>query len=124
FDVAAVTLTGSIDGEAGTNTLQGAGITDVTLTGSAANGYGGTTANVTGGFSNIRTLTGSGAGTLTGENTTSTWSLGASKTYDDTAGNGTLTFSGFGTAQGGTGADTFNVTAATTLNLKGGAGND
>src|SRR6266850_2146757 len=124
FDVAAVTLTGSIDGETGTNTLQGAGITDATLSGSAADGYSGTTANVTGGFSNIRTLTGSGAGTLTGENAISTWSLGASKTYDDGAGNGALTFSGFGTARGGTQADSFNVTATTTLNLKGGGGND
>src|SRR5207248_485511 len=118
-------LTGSVDGEAGSDTLQGTQIVDVTLTGSGANGYAGgvaTTANLSGGFAGINVLNGSG--TLTGENAVSTWALGASKTYDDGAGNGALTFSGFGTAQGGSLADTFNVTAATTLNLKGGGGAD
>ena len=98
FDIGAA-LTGSVNGETGSNTLQGSQISDVTLSGSAADGYAGTTAAVSGGFTNIRTFTGSGAGTLTGENAVSTWNLGASKTYDDNAGNGTLTFSGFANAQ-------------------------
>src|SRR6266850_1454589 len=65
FNMTTGTLSGSIDGGTG-SALQGAAITDVILTGSAANGYSGSTAAVAAGFSNIRTLTGSGAGTLTG----------------------------------------------------------
>src|SRR5207237_659203 len=116
-------LSGAIDGLAGNDTLNGTAIVDVTLTGSTANGYSGSSAAVTGGFIGINSITGNGAGTLTGENVASTWTLAASKTYND-GGVATLTFSGFGTAQGGSAADTFNVTAATTLNLKGGLGND
>ena len=124
FDVDA-TLTGSIDGEAGSDTLEGDVIDDVTLTGSTANGYAGSEADVTGGFAGIDTLTGTGAGgsLLTGEDVASTWNLDTAKTYNDGSAN-SLTFSGFETLQGGSDMDTFNVTAATTENLQGGGGAD
>ncbi|MBN2592666.1 MAG: hypothetical protein JXA81_04090, partial [Sedimentisphaerales bacterium] len=122
FNIGAV-LTGSVDGEAAGGTLSGSQIADVAITGpSGTIGVSGTNGGVSGGFSNINTITGSGAGTLTGSNNASTWALGATKTYTDAA--GVATFSGFGTLQGGTAIDTFNVTAATTADLKGGGGVD
>jgi hypothetical protein len=112
FDLEAA-LTGSVDGGAGNNTLKGSQIADVTLTGSATDGYSGTlntTANLAGGFSNIRTLM--GTGTLTGENVASNWILAAAgQTYADNANNGLLTFSGFTALQGGTDTDTFTLGA-------------
>ena len=69
-------------------------------------------------------LTGSGPGTLTGEDAISTWTFAASPTYADSAGNGTLAFSGFATLQGGAQADTFTVAGPASANLKGGAGAD
>jgi acrosin len=116
------TLTGSIDGGAGTDKLNLSG--GVTLTGSAANGYAGSNASVTGGFSNIDTLNGSGSDTLTGEGVASTWALGATETYNDGTGHGSLTFAGYATLQAGNGGDSFSVTAPTTAALKGGTGND
>ena len=123
FDVDAK-LTGSVDGEAGADTLQGDVINVVVLTKSTANGFTGTEADITGGFAGIDTLTGTGAAgsSLTGVNAVSTWGLDGTPTYFDGA--QTLDFSGFATLQGGTDADTFNVTAATTEILKGGNGND
>ena len=93
----------------------------VTLTGSDANGFSGTNANV-GGFSGIDVLAGSSDDTLTAENTTNTWTVGVTQTYSD--GPHTLTFSGFLVLQGGSGADTFNVTGPTNDTLSGGAGGD
>jgi hypothetical protein len=117
------TVTGVVDGGAGSDTLNVGG--DVTLTTSTANGYSGTNANIGGGFSGINTL--NGTGTLTGENTASTWSLnGASATYDDQTGVAPpLAFAGYSTLQGGTGVDAFTVAVAGyTATLNGGAGND
>src|SRR5262249_31148230 len=111
-------LTGGVDGQDGSDTLNVAG--NVTLTGSDATGFSGTSANVSGNFAGVDTLAGSG--TLTGENLASTWSLGASQTYND--GSNTLAFSGYGTLQGGTAADTFTVSVPTTASLAGGAGAD
>ena len=115
------TLTGSIDGEAGADVLQGNLIDAVVLTGSDADGFAGTEASISLGFDGIATLTGN-AGTLTGENVASTWALDGTPTYNDGA--NTLNFSGFANLQGGTNTDAFNVTAASTFNLLGGAGDD
>jgi hypothetical protein len=120
FDVDA-TLTGSIDGEGGADTLQGDLIDDVVLTGSDAAGFDGTEADVTGGFDGIDILTGDG-GTLTGENVDSTWELDGTPTYND--GTNTLSFSGFANLQGGTMFDQFNISAASPFSLLGGDGND
>ncbi len=120
FDVGA-TLTGSIDGEAGVDVLQGTAIDAVTLTGSDADGFAGTEADVTLGFDGIGTITGNG-GTLTGRNVASNWLLDGTPTYNDGA--NTLNFTGFANLQGGTNTDTFTITAASTFNLLGGAGVD
>src|SRR4029079_11409023 len=128
FDIAAAaTLTGSLDGEAGSDTLQGTGIVNVVLTAAGGtDGFNGTTANITGtpGFSNIDVITGAGGGTLTGLNKVSTWALGGAPSYTDTVSGRSLAITGFGTLQGGTAADTFNVTANNAFALKGGAGAD
>ena len=81
----------------------------VTLTGSGATGYNGTADGMA--FSGMNTLVGNGpADTLAGENAASTWTLGATQTYDDGAGHGALTFSGFQTLQGGSSYnDTFKL---------------
>ena len=117
------TLTGSVDGEGDTDTLGGTGIDNVVLTGSDADGYAGTETEVSGGFDGIDRLNGSG--TVTGENTGSTWTLsGSASTYDDGGGLSTLTLSGFSILNGGTANDTFNVVSATTALLDGGDGDD
>ena len=120
FSIGTSKLTGNVDGGAGLDALTVAG--NATLTASGANGYAGSNANVTGGFAGINTL--SGSATITGEDATSTWALGASQTYNDGAGNGSLAISGYTTMQGGSKADTFSVTGPTTANLLGGAGAD
>ena len=120
FDIDA-TLTGSIDGETGVDILQGTTIDAVVLTGSDADGFAGTEADITLNFDGIQTITGN-AGTLTGSNTTNTWALDGTPTYNDGA--NTLNFTGFANLQGGTLVDTFTVSAASTFNLLGGVGND
>ena len=117
------TLTGSVDGEGDTDTLGGTEIDNVVLTGSDADGYAGTETEISGGFDGIDRLNGSG--TVTGENTGSTWTLsGATSTYDDGGGLSTLTLSGFSILTGGTANDLFNVVSATTALLDGGDGDD
>jgi acrosin len=119
-----VSLTGSIAGGSGSNTLSYAGrsgAVNVTLGASLA----GTASGVSGGYSGISTLVGSGGGTLTGESVASTWTVDANSTYDD--GSNVVSFTGFGTLQGGGGADTFNVqtlASGASLTLAGGNGND
>lgn len=124
----AVEMTGSISGQAGTNTLDyasyGAPI-GVTLTGDNADGFSGTEASISGGFTNIDVLNGSGTGaTLTGLNAPAIWNLGASQTYVDDSTAQVLSISGFQMLDGGNGGNTFNVLTSTTANLEGGTGND
>ncbi|MFO0867489.1 MAG: hypothetical protein U0935_00955 [Pirellulales bacterium] len=121
FTISGTTLSGSLNGEGGSDTLQGTSINSVVLTGSTANGFSGTEANVTGGFSGIDNIIGN-SGTLTGQNVASTWDLDGTPTY--TNGTHTLSLSGFNNLQGGTDVDTFNVTANSNFNLLGGNGND
>src|SRR5690606_13556487 len=116
------TLSGTLDGGAGSDTLTGAQIVNVALTGSGANGFSGTNAAITGNFTGIDVISGAGGGTLTGSNTTNTWTLDGTPTL--TVGSATLSFEGFAILQGGTGADTFDVSAASTFDLLGGAGAD
>lgn len=120
FDIDA-TLTGSLDGEVGADILQGNLIDDVLLTGSDADGFTGTEANITANFDGISVINGNG-GTLTGQDVASTWALGATQTYNN--GSHTLTYTGFANLQGGTDTDAFNVTVANAYNLRGGAGVD
>ena len=122
FDIDAI-LTGIIAGQAGLDTLQGSLVDAVVLTSSSAEGFTGTEADITGGFSGIRVMTGNG-GTLTGSNTTNTWTLDGTPTFDDSLGFTILNFTGFANLQGGSNTDAFNVTAASTFNLLGGNGID
>src|SRR5262249_6551550 len=82
FDLGA-SLTGALDGAGDRDTLRGSQFIDVTLTGSGASGFAGTTTAVTGGFAGIDVVTGAGPGTLTGEDKASTWALSRIPTYND-----------------------------------------
>ncbi|MBL1140580.1 MAG: hypothetical protein HND53_00945 [Proteobacteria bacterium] len=121
FDIDA-TLTGAIDGEVGADVLQGNLITAVTLTGSDADGFAGTEADVTANFDGIQVLTGTNA-TLTGVDAVSTFNItgGNSGTFVST---NTLTFSGVQNVTGGTNNDTFSFTNAGSLTgaVNGGTG--
>lgn len=128
FTVASgVTLTGSIDGTSGSDSLTLATANStVVLTASDANGVtagaGGVT-GVSGGFSHIDTLntTGGGVETLTGRTATNAWDVDAGTVNDGTA---TLTYTGVDSLVGGGGADTFSLSANATASIAGGAGDD
>jgi len=126
FGVDGATLTGAVTGGGGNDTLSYAGrstATAVALGAGGATGFGGTGPAVSGGFSGIDEVVGSGLGGLTGENAARTWTVDAVSTYSD--GSNSLAFGGFVTLQGGSGADTFDVQSLTAdLTLAGGAGAD
>jgi hypothetical protein len=115
-------LTGSVDGGGlvPTDTLQGAALSNPTLTGTGpAHGFAGNITGVSAGFQNIDTL--AATGTLTGANVATTWTGNLNTGATLTSGANTLNVSGFTNAVGGTAADTFtNVTAAGTLSDPGG----
>jgi Ca2+-binding RTX toxin-like protein len=112
-------LNGSIDGQGGSDTLQGNVINNVTLTATGGtDGFAGTETDVTGGFDNIDVAIGN-SGTLTGINAPATWDVGGANTYTST---NTLTFGGFGTLRGGTDTDEFTISGTPNVNLKGGSG--
>jgi hypothetical protein len=99
----------------------------VTLAGSNANGFSSASVTgVSGGFTGIDLVNGTGSSTLTGENAGSTWTVNAvagSSTYND--GSKNLTFSGFSTLDGGTGGNTFNVQpGASGYSINGNTGTD
>ncbi len=124
------TVGGSITGGAGTDILNWNAYTtarSVTLTSSAANGFSGTEASITGGFVTIDDVRGSTTGgqtdLLTGQNATATFTVNGGGTQYSTGGFN-LAFSDFENLTGGTGADTFNVTGAHSGDLSGGDGAD
>src|SRR4030095_16057923 len=81
FALATNTLTGTINGEANGGSITGIG--SATLTAAGTPGFNGTSANVSGGFSNITDLQGSG--TLQGLDAVSSWAVtGTSGTYTST----------------------------------------
>ncbi|MBK7685198.1 MAG: filamentous hemagglutinin N-terminal domain-containing protein [Rhodocyclaceae bacterium] len=95
------TLTGSFAGEAAGGSITGIGSAVLTAVG-AETGFDGTSANVSAGFADVGSLT--GTGTLTGINTASAWAMnGTGGTYTST---NALTYSGFATLQGGSAVDT------------------
>ena len=128
FDFNGGTVSGNVDGAAGTNTLDYAGAASgsVTLvaTGSVAgfSGTAGTADQISGTYDNINTLVAnSTADTLTGINAAANWGIDGTNQYSST---NTLDFSGYGNLTGGTGVDTFDVTASHTGNLSGGSNDD
>ncbi|MBK7685201.1 MAG: hypothetical protein IPJ25_03530 [Rhodocyclaceae bacterium] len=113
------TLTGSFAGEAAGGSITGIGSAVLTAVG-AATGFDGTSANVSTGFTDVGSLT--GTGTLTGGNAFSAWTtLGNGGFYQNVK---VLLFSGFATLQGGSAVDTFTLNGASTANIKGGGGVD
>ncbi len=125
-------LTGSIVGNIGIDTLDYSSYTPsitVTLTADVAAGFTGTATGISGTFSKIDVLvgTGSSSDSLTGENAASAWnlpdiSLNPLNTYVTSS--HSLTFSDIANLNGGTAADTFNVSEDFQGNLDGGLGND
>ncbi|MCP3877850.1 MAG: hypothetical protein GY701_05575, partial [Sulfitobacter sp.] len=135
-------LTGSVDGGVGgTDTLQGTALSNAILTGSAAtNEFAGTITGVSGGFSGIDTLNGSG--TLSGQDADANWSSSAANNGSYVTGGNTLTYTGFSswiggsladnftlahdvaTVNGGNGSNSYNVNSSITSNLTGGTGTD
>ena len=119
---------GSIDGGAGSDTLNFAAYTtarSVLLTGlGSTDGFDGSEASLTGGFANIDAYIGSSAltDTLTGRDVPTTWNINGANTYSNGA--NTLSFSGVEILVGGSAADTFIITGAQAFSLHGGAGND
>jgi Ca2+-binding RTX toxin-like protein len=133
FNINAV-LTGEVDGQAGTDTLQGTLIDQVTLNGGTANGFDGAEASITAGFNGIEQINANAATantTLVGRNDSNTWTLdnaGIGATagrYDDSdPATPQLIYVDFDTLRGGTQSDVFNVTATSTFNLDGVGGSD
>ncbi len=116
-------LTGTIDGQGGTDHLDLTNYTAdlmVTLSGiGSTDGFAGNEAANSVTFANIDQLTGgSGSNTLTGINSAATWTLNGTNSYQST---NSLTFSNFFNLTGGSDADTFDLTpAAEAFNITGG----
>ena len=126
-----VTVNGVIDGGAGANTLDFSADTtaqNVTLTGlGGTDGFAGTEAAVSGGFTNINAIIGSATAspqTLTGANLNAVWSIAASGADSYTVGANTLAFTNYQNLTGGTGNDQFVFANGATFGgvLDGGAG--
>lgn len=130
--VGSTLLTGGVDGQGGSDTLDdtGYGSAYVTVLGSGATGYTPTELfSITGGnATGIDAVLAPVASTgdfLQGENTTSTWTVAATSMYND--GNSTLTFADFDFLFGGTAVDTFNESVGLSgrvLTLDGGGAGD
>ena len=120
-------LTGSIDGGggAGVNVLNLSGRTTADF--DLASSSSGAVSGVTGGYSNVTSLTGNGStSTLTGTNTGSTYAVttaGAGTVFD---GIGSTSFSSIASLVGGTGADAFTLSGSGSLagSVDGGAGSN
>ncbi|MHC4877918.1 MAG: beta strand repeat-containing protein [Planctomycetota bacterium] len=122
-------ITGMVDTGADADTLDfSTSVTpiDVTLTAAnAGNGFDGTLASINGGFSGVEMIAaGSGDDSLTGLDTVSTWTVGATQSYLDTVSGETLVISGFDNLSGGSDADAFDLTASASVDLSGGDGTD
>lgn len=114
-----ITFGGSIDGQAGIDELDWTSYgsaRSVTLTGSAAEGFAGNEASISGGFTDIDILvgdssvSGTAGNTLTGYNTATGWTLVGG--IDDgtlIAEARTLTFTDFSNLSGNAAVDTFNL---------------
>jgi Ca2+-binding RTX toxin-like protein len=122
-------LTGSVNGNTGSDTLSFGGLTgatDLTLTGLGTNnGFAGDDGGVAlVGFDNINTLVGNtgSTATLTGLDNDSTWTVATNGTYS--ALSRSVGFSQFGEISGQDQVDTFNVTESIAININGGADDD
>jgi acrosin len=128
---AGVTVGGAIDGGAGADTLDLSAFAtarNVTLTAlGGTDGFNGTEASVTGGFSNVDTIS---APAATADSLTNvlvpaaaaTWEIDGTNRFQ--SGGRDLNFTSFENLSGGALVDTFNVTLAHTGDLAGNAGAD
>jgi Ca2+-binding RTX toxin-like protein len=125
-----VILSGLLDGQAGSNTLdwsQYSTARNVTLSGlGGLEGFNGLEASLLQGFANISILLGSQAtgtsDTLIGLNTASAFILDDAPHYQNSG--RTLYFSAFETLKGGSGNDSFEIHGQQTYDLYGGNGDD
>ena len=119
-------IVASIDGGADHDTLDFSGYTsarNIALTGNGANGFSGTEASISSGFSNIDAIVGgSAADSLTGMDTAATWSVNTTGQY--AVASGTLAYSSIETLQGGAGIDTYNISGDYTGTVNGGGEGD
>ncbi|MCX7423833.1 MAG: hypothetical protein NT013_30435, partial [Planctomycetia bacterium] len=115
---------GVVNGQGGSDTLQGNIISAVVITNADANGFDGTEADIVGGFNDVETINGNGgaSSTITGNNSSAIWDLDGTPTY--TTNGNTLNVSAFGTLIGGNVDDRFNVTAPSAFTLQGAVGDD
>ncbi len=125
--VGLATLQGQVDGGADEDTLDFSSPTSsahsVTLTQIGdTDGFDGSDASLSGGFSNIDRLVGGPlADTLIGLNAVATWNVGANLSY---VSGRSLSFEGFENLSGGMDRDSFQVEGTPSVNLNGGAGAD
>ena len=125
-----VQLTGTVDGEDGTDTINALAVTTsltFDLTSADATGFAGTEATLltgAGTFDRIDSIRGgAGVDQLNGLDVDSTWGVDGTNTYTDDMAR-VLAFSLLETLNGGSMADTFNVTGFQSATLNGGAGDD
>ncbi|MFC1812988.1 hypothetical protein ACFL03_09875, partial [Thermodesulfobacteriota bacterium] len=127
-----MTISGTIDGGAGADTLDWSTYTTargVTLTGTGTNdGFAGTEASIGGSFDNIDVLIArpGGGDTLTGANLANVWTITGADDGTLTSGANTVTFTDFANLTGGSSTDAFifNDTMTISGTIDGGAGND
>ena len=128
-----VTVNGMIDGGAGSDTLDFSAVTtaqNVTLTGlGGTDGFAGTEAAISGGFTNIDQVIGSATATpqtLTGTNLDAVWTLGVGGADTYAVGANTLAFSNYQNLTGGSGKDDFVVATGATFGgvIDGGGGSN
>jgi hypothetical protein len=123
-------LSGSIDGGAGIDTLDFSAVGSQSIVLAAlggTDGFNGSDGLISGGFSNINRVVGSASGTtdsLTGINATASWSITAANAGTYTSTN-SLTFSNIKNLVGGTGNDGFTFSGVGSENsVVGGAGSN
>ena len=116
---------GVVDGQGGSDTVQGNVIDAVVITNADANGFDGTEPDFASGFNDIEAFGGNGgaSSTITGNNSSAIWNLTAFPQTYITNGQ-SLGFGNFGTLIGGNVDDRFNVTVGSTFTLQGAAGDD
>ena len=123
-----ITLNGSINGQAGTDTINFSTFStprNVVLNGlGSVDGFNGSESALTGTFSNVDAiLASSGVGdTFTGANLTATFELDGSDQYQ--SGGHSVAITGFETLNGGSGNDLFEIIGNRSYALNGGSGND
>ena len=132
FDINGGNISGTVAGEGDDDTLDMAGLAAglsfaLTSVDSTAGFSGNASSRASGPFTGFsftginEIVGGSAVDLLTGLNAASTWTLGASDTYESSV---TLAFSSLEDMQGGSAVDTFMVTGAHSGNVMGGGGND